>query len=173
MHPLPLLRLLGATALLCATTLAHAQYVWIDAGGSRQYSDRPPPPGTPAHKILKSPGRQVPPLLPAAQGEAPAAGAPAAGTPAEPRRPAGVAEQETAYRERVKQRAEQERKEAEETQRKRDLAQGCAAAREAHASLGSGMRIARVDARGERGYVSEEEKAARALEAQRALQACR
>jgi type IV secretory pathway VirB10-like protein len=169
----PLLRFLGATALLCATTVAQAQYVWIDASGSRQYSDRPPPSGTPQHKILKSPGGQAPALLPAPASATPAVGAPAAGTPAEPKRPPTVAEQENAYRERVKGRAEQERKEAAEAQRKRDQADHCEALRDTHAQLASGMRIARVDAKGERSYMSEEERVARTADAQRALQACR
>lgn len=58
------LRVLGVAALLVAG-FAHAQYSWIapyswiDEKGVRQLSDRPPPPGTPADKILKAPQMPV------------------------------------------------------------------------------------------------------------------
>ncbi|MFS2019205.1 DUF4124 domain-containing protein, partial [Massilia sp. CT11-108] len=34
---------------------AYAQYSWIDDHGTRVFSDRPPPPGTPPSRILKTP----------------------------------------------------------------------------------------------------------------------
>lgn len=54
---------LAATLLLLASSLAHAQYSWIDEKGVRQFSDRPPPPGTPAEKILKAPGHAATPAV--------------------------------------------------------------------------------------------------------------
>lgn len=36
---------------------ALAQYAWLDARGVRQFSDRPPPPSVPDHRILKAPGK--------------------------------------------------------------------------------------------------------------------
>ncbi|MGB9108871.1 MAG: DUF4124 domain-containing protein, partial [Telluria sp.] len=48
-------RLLCAGALALTSLLAHAQYSWLDDKGSRVFSDRPPPPGTPPARILKAP----------------------------------------------------------------------------------------------------------------------
>jgi hypothetical protein len=63
------LRLLCAGALALTSLLAHAQYSWLDDKGTRVFSDRPPPPGTPPSRILKAPGtgeRRCRPLAQAA-----------------------------------------------------------------------------------------------------------
>lgn len=158
---------LGAL-LLFAATAAHAQYVWIGANGTRQYSDRPPPPGTPAAKILKSPGR--PAMEPPA---AAADSAPEAQAIAAPAKPPTLAEREAAFRERSKARQEQEGKQQEEATRQRRLAEHCEAARESQAQLDSGIRIARIGPDGEKTYLSDREKAARNERIKRALQECR
>ncbi|MDY0973533.1 DUF4124 domain-containing protein [Massilia sp. CFBP9012] len=166
---MPLLsrHILGALLLVVATA-AHAQYVWIGPNGTRQYSDRPPPPGTPASKILKSPGRPAlePSTASDTTAESPTENKAAAGPPT-------LAQQEAAFRERSKTRAEQEQKSREEAERSRRLAEHCAAARETQASLDSGIRVARIGPDGQKTYMSDEEKAARGEQVRRALQECR
>jgi len=159
---------LGALLLLAACA-AHAQYVWIGPNGTRQYADRPPPPGTPASKILKAPGR------PDFAQQAPADEAPAAPAtrPADAKAPPTLAERDAAFRERSKARAEQEHTHREEAQRRRRLAEHCAAARETQAQLDSGIRIARIGPDGEKTYLSDEEKTAHGERVRRALQDCR
>ena len=161
MHPL---RLAATALLLFAATCAHAQYVWIEPNGTRQYSDRPPPPGTPASRILKSPGRAA--LAPASRAQL----APEA-TPA--KAPPTLAERDAAYRERVKARTEQAQKADQQTQLERASAERCALAREQQAQLASGTRIALYDKNGERSYLSDAERAERSARAGRALQDCR
>lgn len=158
---------LGALLLLAATA-AHAQYVWIGPNGTRQYSDRPPPPGTPASKILKTPGR---PAIEPATSAATTAATPAGSEDAA--RPPTLAEQEAAFRERGKARAAQEQKSQDDAERRRRLAEHCAAARETETSLASGIRVARIGPDGEKTYMSDEEKAARSEQVRRALQECR
>ncbi|MBQ5950426.1 DUF4124 domain-containing protein [Massilia sp. ST3] len=159
------LRHAGAALLFFAASLAHAQYVWIDANGTRQYSDRPPPSGTPPHKILKAPGRLATAPTPEAKAEA--------AKPAEAsKRAPTLAEREAAYKERIRQREEQERKSADESARKRDLAARCEAARDARAQLASGIRIRRFDANGDQGYMTDEEKAARTAQVNQVLKDC-
>lgn len=150
-----------AALLFLAAAGVQAQYVWIEPNGTRQYSDRPPPPGTPANRILKAPGRV---LLPPAPVEEAAPAAKPAPT---------LAEREAAYRERSKLRTEQERKDEEETKRQRALAERCATARENQAQLASGTRIAQYGQDGERRYLSDEERSARMARANQALQDCR
>jgi hypothetical protein len=167
-------RALGATLLFLAATAAQAQYVWIGPGGTRQYSDRPPPPGTPASKIVKSPGRAAPELAPApaATPVEPVAANPAA-KPMPPKGPPTLAEQEAAYRARSKARDEANLKAQEEAQRARQLAERCNAARETQAQLASGTRIARYDQDGQKSYMTETERATRAAQVNQALQDCR
>ena len=155
-----------AALLLLAAAHAHAQYVWIGPNGTRQYADHPPPPGTPAGKILKSPGR---PTLEAP----PAADTPAGTATTAAVKPPTLAEREAAFRERSKAREEQEAKRQEEAARQRRLAEHCAAARESQAQLDSGIRIARIGPDGQKSYLTDAEKAARNDTVRRALQECR
>jgi len=161
---LPARRLLAGFAVLLSANLAQAQYVWIDAKGVRQYSDRPPPPSTPANKILKAPARQLLPVRDAEQ---------AAAAPAPPQGPPALAEREADYRKRAKDQAERERKETEERQRKTELAEHCNSAREAKAQLESGVRIADMNRNGEPTFLSDEERAQRLARANRLLDGCR
>jgi len=170
-------RALGATLLFLAATAAQAQYVWIGPGGTRQYSDRPPPPGTPASKIVKAPGRANPelapaPALPATTPVEPVATDPAA-KPLPPKGPPTLAEQEAAYRARTKARDEANLKAQEEAQRARQLAERCNAARETQAQLASGTRIARYGQDGQKSYMTDAERVTRATQVNQALQDCR
>lgn len=174
MSPMPY-RALGATLLFLAATAAQAQYVWIGPGGTRQYSDRPPPPGTPASKIVKAPGRASPDLAPVPPAATPAEGSatdPAA-KPLPPKGPPTLAEQEAAYRARTKARDEANLKAQEEAQRARQLAERCNAARETQAQLAAGTRIARYGQDGQKRYMTDAERATRAAQVNQALQDCR
>lgn len=164
----PPLRLFAAFAMVLGSSLAHAQYSWIDANGVRHFSDRPPPPSTPPHRILKAPGRAASP--PQASPASPTPGtdvaAPAAG-------PKTLAQREEEYRARTKMREEQDRKDAAEAGRRRDLAQHCRDARAMRAQVESGVRIAKFDAKGERSFMTDEERAAQLARVDRALAQCR
>ncbi|MFN3788838.1 DUF4124 domain-containing protein [Massilia sp.] len=166
--PSRLPRLLAACTLLLISSLVHAQYSWIDANGVRHFSDRPPPPSTPPHKILKAPGRAAPAIQPAAAEPAPTAEAPVPSAG-----PRSLAQREQDYRARARLREEQDRKDAAELQRRRDLAQHCRDARAMRAQVASGVRIAKFDAKGERSFMTDEERAAQLARADKALAQCR
>ena len=168
MHPF---RLAATALLLFAATCAHAQYVWIEPNGTRQYSDRPPPPGTPASRILKSPGRAA--LAPASRAQPAPEATPANAPPTPANAQPTLAERDAAYRARVKARTEQAQKTDQQTQLERASAERCASAREQQAQLASGVRIALYDKNGERSYLSDAERAERSARAGRALQDCR
>jgi len=168
-------RALGATLLFLAATAAQAQYVWIGPGGTRQYSDRPPPPGTPASKIVKAPGRANPEPVPVPPAVMPADGSATdpATKPLPPKGPPTLAEQEAAYRARAKARDEANLKAQEEAQRTRQLAERCNAARETQAQLASGTRIARYGQDGQKTYMTDAERATRGAQVNQTLQDCR
>jgi hypothetical protein len=166
-RPSPRLMFAGALMLLAqlAPQFAHAQYSWIDEKGTRVFSDRPPPPGTPSSRILKAPHRLDTPSDNAA--------ADAAAAPADKPKPPSLAEREADYRKRQAQRQEDEKKAQEEAGRKAAQQEMCSNARQEERQLASGMRISEMQANGERGYISDEERARRLARARQALAECR
>lgn len=167
-RPTSLLRLLAVCTLVLGSSVAHAQYSWIDAKGVRHFSDRPPPPSIPQHKILKAPGRAAAPVYTSTAEPAPAADA-AAPT----KGPQTLAQREESYQIRKKMLEEQNKKDLAEAQRRRDLAEHCRDARQMQAQVESGVRIAKFDAKGERSFMSDEERAAQLARVNKALAQCR
>lgn len=153
------LRLLSIGALALLPQLAHAQYSWIDEKGARVFSDRPPPPGTPPSRILKAPRGLEPAPEPAST---PGASAEKPSTP-------GWMEREADYRKRSASRAKEE---GEALAADKARAAGCDAARAEQAQLNAGVRLVRIDKKGERDYVSDEERAQRLEKARRTLAQC-
>ncbi|MFK3737194.1 DUF4124 domain-containing protein [Massilia sp. TN1-12] len=143
-------------ALLAAP--AFAQYSWIDDKGTRVFADRPPPPGTPEARILKRP-RTLDALAPA-----PAATVP----PAEPAKAAPtLAEREADYRKRQAQQADMENKEQLATQKQAVQAERCKSLKRREMTLTAGTRLSEFDEKGQRSFVSDEERARRLAETRR------
>jgi hypothetical protein len=159
-------RALTGGLLLLSASLAHAQYVWIDEKGLKQFSDRPPPTSTPLNKILKAPG-QAAPELPGADGAAPAA--PAAAKKAEP---PTMADRNADYKKRAKEQADAAAKSAEEEKFKLAKKENCEVARNQKRELLSGERFTTTDKNGERGFLSDEQRAERVAKANKVLDDC-
>lgn len=158
MHSL-LATLVLAMGLLQAAP-AQAQWMWRDAAGKPVLSDRPPPPEVPDSSIVRRPGSATP--KPSATD--PAAGPADAAAPA----PAGHGEDPVLQQRRQQAEAEQAaRRQAEQQAQARARSENCARARQAKANLDSGMRVARVNAQGEREFLDD---AARAAQARRAAE---
>ncbi len=143
--------LITLAACLCALS-ASAQWIWLDKDGRKVFSDRPPPAEVADKDVLKRPvGRGAPPLAAPAPAVAPAAA------------PAGV---DKSLQEKRKQAedAEAAKRKVEEERVARAKAENCARAQQAKASFDSGMRISRVNEKGEREFMDE---SARAIEGER------
>lgn len=126
---------------LCAALTAHAQYSWVDKNGRRVFSDQPPPAGVTVERMKRPGGQSMVPSTPTAAQPAASAvlAAPAAGSDKaleENKRKAEAAEA-------ARQKAEQERQAAAR-------AENCRRARQSKATLDSGIRVARVNEKGER-----------------------
>ncbi|MES2740867.1 MAG: DUF4124 domain-containing protein [Pseudomonadota bacterium] len=166
-------RLLAGAALFAVAALAHAQYVWVDEKGIKQFSDQPPPPSVPLKRILKAPGE-----LKKAIEQQSAAGAEADGEAVAPadagksKAPPSLAERNADYNKRKADAAEKEKKTAEETKRKEANARNCDEMRRAQRTLESGERITRTDKNGERNYMGDDERAAETARNKRALGEC-
>jgi len=123
---------------------ALAQWAWRDEGGRTVYSDQPPPASVRKDQILRQPAGNVI-SSPTAPGAAPSGDAKSA--PAAPRT---VAEQEKEFRKRQQERADAERKQADEQALAARKRQECERARGYLRQLEDGVRIARTDAQGNR-----------------------
>jgi Domain of unknown function (DUF4124) len=136
---------------------AHAQWKWKDAAGQVHMSDLPPPRDVPAKDILQQPsGAAV--RRPAAAPTAPAASAPAtAATPAiGPASDAkGRADPELEAKRKQADQEKAAKAKAEEDRIAAARADNCARAREHLAGLESGLRVARVNAKGEREFLDD------------------
>lgn len=149
----------------CALPLsASAQWQWVDNSGKKVFSDQPPPTDIPEKNILRragpSPSARAPtPASPAPEGTADTAATP---KPAPPK-PMGV-DKELEEKTR-KAEAEQKAKEAAEAAKiAKAKVESCARAREGKATIDSGIRLAKVNAKGEREIMDD---AARAAEQKR------
>nr|WP_217344600.1 DUF4124 domain-containing protein [Noviherbaspirillum sp. L7-7A]MBV0878763.1 DUF4124 domain-containing protein [Noviherbaspirillum sp. L7-7A] len=145
-----------ACLLAFAALPALAQHVWLDEKGVRQYSDQPPPAGTPASRILQSAGPR------------PASPAPTA-APSGPT----LAERNADFEKRRIERAEREQKESEQAAMEKEKKSNCEQARAYGRALANGGRIARTDANGERSYLTDAQRAEETARVQRTLEQCR
>jgi hypothetical protein len=155
---------LAALLLFCCAGLAQAQYVWIGPNGTRQYSDQPPPPGTPAAKILKAPGRAAPaPEFPATQA------APALVTP----QPSTLAAREADFRKRRQDSEEAERKSQAEARQAAAQAEYCENLRKLKRLYDSEIRMTEMGSDGQQRFVSDAERAALAERTASRMSECR
>lgn len=137
---------------------AQAQWQWIDKDNKKVFSDQPPPVDIPDKNILhrpNTPSKRVNFSTPAAPAEP---GAPAAAPPAAPK-PSGV---DKDLEEKTRKAEEAEKaKQAAETQRiAQAKAENCDRARQGKATMDSGIRVARINAQGEREIIDDDARAA-------------
>ena len=153
--PIPIARssaLALAVLLLAHAVPAAAQWKWRDPSGLIQYSDRPPPLGTPDAAVLQRPGATARSLAPAAP---PASAALPSARASEP---------ELEARKRKAEQDEAARKKIDDARLAVARAENCSRARGQLRALDEGMRIARVNENGEREILGDD---ARAAETQR------
>lgn len=140
-----------------ATPVAFAQWQWVDKDGRKVFSDQPPPPGTPNDKILRRPGNRP------AEPEPAAAPAPAAAAAASMPRVTGK-DKELEDKRKQAAAAEAEKKKAVEEENAKLKAENCTRAKQAKATLDSGVRLSVTNDKGEREIMDD---AGRAAEAKR------
>lgn len=158
------MKLLRTTLLVLVCTVpvvALAQWQWIDKDGRKVFSDQAPPADVPAKNILRRPGARGA-AAPADAAEPTAAAAPAAPAASAPR--LSGKEKELEEKRKQAQAAEADKKKAQEEEIARIRADNCVRAQRSKAAFDSGVRIARINEKGEREFL---EDAARAEEARR------
>lgn len=150
MHRAALLLLLA----LLAAAPAQAQWKWRDANGVTQYSDLPPPQGTPEKDILQRPmsaQRKAVVVQPVGAAASAAAAAASAASPKPAASRPDAAE--------LKRQEEERQARAKDEQEKQRLAEqrreNCARAQENLRTLQSGTRITKVNEQGQRVFLDE------------------
>lgn len=144
---------------------AYSQWQWIDKDGKKVYSDRSPGAEIPTINILKQPGgkRVTQAASSVADGPATAASAPASETV----KPAAASSAPKLSGKDTQLEAKKKQTEAEEATRKKDeeekvakaRSENCERTKKAQLSLKSGVRIAVVNAKGERDFMDDAAKA--------------
>jgi hypothetical protein len=159
-RPLRPARLLAAVFATClAFGLAQpaaAQWKWKDKSGRVQYSDIPPPPTVSDADILQRPnGAAARKAAPAFASTSAASGAAA---PAAPAAASGVDAELEAKRRKAGEEETAKRK-AEEEKQKTARAENCQRAKAQLRSLEDGMRLARINEKGEREILDDKSRA--------------
>lgn len=149
--------------------VAQAQWQWVDNAGKKVFSDQAPPPEIPEKNIVRRAGAAPPrvsfsPVTPATD----AATSSAAPTPARAAsgaagKPSGV-DKELEEKTKKAEEAEKAKQAAEAQKVAKAKAENCTRARQAKATYDSGIRVARLNAQGEREILDDK---ARAEEQQR------
>ena len=159
------LQLLAGGALILFASVSYAQYVWVDANGTKQFSDRPPPPGIPAKNIIKQPGGSA-----ARAGEAPAIPAPAAApAAADDKIPPSLADREADYRKRTKAKEEAEKKASTAAAAKTRNKVACEEARTYKRTLEQGTRVTTTNKKGEDSVMDDAQRASELARANKAI----
>lgn len=150
--------LLGLACGLCLAPVAQAQWKWVSPSGVVQYSDQPPPPGTPMRNILSSPtptSVQSP--------ETPASGASAASAVR-----AQIAR--TRAQQEAQRKAQEQAKELQAEVQAQQRAQVCEQARQQLQNLDSGRRVREPGPQGQLDYLDSAQIQAQREQAQAAMQ---
>lgn len=152
-------RLLVLALALVIPAVCQAQWRWIDRNGQTVFSDQPPPPDTPAARILRRPGVKAV----AEEATAPAQPASRAAVPlrsaASAAKPSGK-DKDLLEKKKQAEAAEEEKKKAQEEETARLRADNCTRAKRSKAAFDSGVRITRMNDKGEREVLDDAQRAA-------------
>jgi hypothetical protein len=142
---------------------AAAQWKWRDGKGQVQYSDLPPPPGVIDKDILQRPSGNFQRTAPvfAASASAPASAA----SGLSPK----TVEPELEAKRKKEEEAEAVKKQAEEKRIAAAKADNCNRAKAHARSLDSGLRVARVNEKGEREIIDDKTRAEEAKRAREVM----
>ena len=157
-----LLRLTLLGLALALPAAGFAQWQWIDKDGRKVFSDQPPPAEVPAKNILRRPGSKS---LASVSVEPQAAAASAASAAQSPKGPPGVPkisgkDKELEEKKKKADAAEAEKKREKEEELAKARADNCARAKHAKATFDSGIRITRMNSKGEQEFLDDDTRAA-------------
>ncbi len=152
-------------SLVCALPLAaHAQWQWVDNAGKKVFSDQAPSMDIPEKNIVRRPGgaamsrQATAPVTAAPETAAGTAAAASARTASPAARPTGV-DKELEEKTKRAEEAEKAKQAAEAQKVAQAKAENCSRARQSKATFDSGIRVARLNAQGEREIIDDKGRA--------------
>lgn len=169
-------RIATALALLCLTSAASAQYVWLDDKGVKQFSDTPPPASVPRNRILKDPGtmsHSTSRVTTSTAPDKPENPGNETSAPNKAQLPMTTAEKNADFQKRRMEQAEKEKKDAEKAKQDADKVKRCERARAYSRNLESGVRITDIDKNGERYILNDEQRAQESRDNKHILDECK
>lgn len=150
-------KLLMICLLLTSANILAGGNKWVDANGKVYYSDQPPPANVNAKALRISSGK--------AASAVPASAVPASSVAAVPAQKT-IAEREAELKKAQAAKKEAADKAAQEQAKKDAEKANCSAAQQNLRALQDGMRLVELDAKGERSYLSDEQRRQRTEKAQ-------
>ena len=147
--------LLALLTLLFAVTPVQAQWKWRDASGKLQFSDLPPPQGTPEKDILQRPAKQAQNVTVVPYGQAASTPAPASKATGSPDK----AELERQAKQKQQDKEAEAKKKAEDAKLAEQRRENCQRAQENLKLLQDGARLTRSNERGETVVLDERQRA--------------
>lgn len=157
--------MLAAVLGLALAAPAQAQWKWRDKNGQTQYSDLPPPSAVPEQDILSRPNsarRRATTTPPAMAGSAASGSTASASAPLAAASSALVPKTTDTELEAKRKKAEADqaaKTKAEEAKVAAARADNCARAKAQMRTLDSGIRLARTNAKGEREFLDDKQRA--------------
>ncbi|RYF34385.1 MAG: DUF4124 domain-containing protein [Comamonadaceae bacterium] len=137
---------------------AQAQWQWIDNAGKKVFSDQAPPPDIPEKNIVRraggAPRASLAPVAPDAASPSTPAAAPAVATA----KPSGV-DKDLEEKTKKAEEAEKAKQAAEAQKLAQAKAENCNRARQSKATFDSGIRVARLNDKGEREIIDDKGRA--------------
>ncbi len=159
-----------------ASTPSEAQWAWKDGNGRLVYSDRPPPSDVKPASVVRKPNTQVLANPAPASGPLDDSGKPSEAKNSDTKNapasnaPKTIAEREMEFRKRQQERADSDKKAAEEQTKNATKTAECDRARGYMKSLEDGVRITRTDASGNREFLDDAQRAAEADRTRKIIQ---
>lgn len=158
-----------------SSTPSEAQWAWKDGNGRLVYSDRPPPSDIKPTNIVRQPNTQTLANPAPASGPLDDTGKPADAKNSDtknaaPGAPKTIAERDMEFRKRQQERADSDKKAAEEQTKTATKTAECDRARGYMKSLEDGVRITRTDASGNREFLDDAQRAAEADRTRKIIQ---
>ena len=172
------IRVTIAVAIVLAgfsSTPSEAQWAWKDGNGRLVYSDRPPPSDIKPANVVRQPNTQVLANPAPASGPLDDSGKPSDAKNSDtknptPGAPKTIAEREMEFRKRQQERADSDKKAAEEQTKNAAKAAECERARGYMRALEDGVRLQRTDAAGNREFLDDAQRAAEAERTRKIIQ---
>lgn len=149
-----MLKTICLLALVAAVATVSAQtYKWRDASGTVQYSDTPPPSNAKDVQQLRK-----------------ASATPSSSAPAATAQPKAPSDPDAEFRKRLTAKQDAEAKQAKAQEEEQTRARHCDQAKAQLTALESGVRMARLNERGERIALGDDEREQAKAEAQKAVE---